>query len=41
MENISYRNRPQALYTINNPDSVIEVFSEDAVGIIHKVKYWN
>lgn len=40
-ENISYRNEPQALFTINNPESVIEVFLDEAAATVREVKCLN
>lgn len=40
-ENSSLNNGPQALYTINNPESVIEVFLDEAEGVVREVKCLN
>ena len=40
-ENISHLNEPQALFTINNPESVIEVFLDEAAGTVREVKCLN
>jgi hypothetical protein len=40
-ENNSLHNGPRALYTINNPESVIEVFLDEAEGMVREVKCLN
>lgn len=40
-ENISLNNGPQALHTINNPESVIEVFLDEKEGLVREVKCLN
>ena len=40
-ENSSFHTDPKALYTINNPESVIEVFLEETEGKVREVKCLN
>lgn len=40
-ENNSYSNEPKPLYTINNPESVVEVFLDEEAGLVREVKCLN
>ena len=40
-ENSSFHTEPKALYTINNPDCVIEVFLDEAEGMVIEGKCLN
>ncbi|MEC8457994.1 MAG: hypothetical protein VXY91_01120 [Bacteroidota bacterium] len=40
-ENNSFHTEPKALYTINNPESVIEVFLDKSEDKVLEIKYLN
>lgn len=40
-ENTTLHNQPKALYTINNPESVVEIFLDEAAGTVREVKCLN